>query len=113
MARKQTRRSVSLSRSVYDRLVAGAAARGISASQLVELALRPVLGEPPAAEQSGPTQHLPEEPVDEALDLETVRHDDRPFVESAPPAGGTEVEISLGSIRMRASFELGRARGAR
>ena len=46
MAKKQTRRSISVSRTTYERLKAFCEANGISMSQLVETRVNDFLGEP-------------------------------------------------------------------
>src|SRR5262249_38992194 len=59
MAKKQTRRSISVSRVTYERLKAFCEANNISMSQLVETRVNDFLGDQPAAPPLAPRPALP------------------------------------------------------
>ena len=83
MAKKQTRRSISVSRTTYERLKAFCEANNISMSQLVETRVNDFLGDGPApttGTQRPPTSVgiAPGGGRPSAPSIPTVKHDSRP-----------------------------------
>ena len=92
MAKKQTRRSISVSRTTYERLKAFCEANNISMSQLVETRVNDFLGDGPAAGRvggSGETTFTP-----------------RPTPPAPPPSAYTSMSRSPAPLASRPSHEM-------
>jgi len=93
MAKKQTRRSISVSRTTYERLKAFCEANGISMSQLVETRVNDFLGEP--------TQPLrPAMPSPPRIPTVSA-----PVVPKPPPAEPRPAAIPITSAAVRYAVE--------
>jgi hypothetical protein len=92
MAKKQTRRSISVSRTTYERLKAFCEANSISMSQLVETRVNDFLGDGPAP-ASAPVPSAPR-PMPSSLGttrpmpsaLPSIKHETRPEARPEPRA---------------------------
>lgn len=86
MAKKQTRRSISVSRTTYERLKAFCEANNISMSQLVETRVNDFLGEGSALPAPAPTTIQPR-PTTPSASISGITP--RPLPSAPQPSGGT------------------------
>src|SRR6185295_15903725 len=85
MAKKQTRRSISVSRTTYERLKAFCEANNISMSQFVETRVGDFLGEGTGTTNVVPTPPRPSAPVPGAVKPTQPKSDVRPAVAAPQP----------------------------
>jgi hypothetical protein len=106
MAKKQTRRSISVSRTTYERLKAFCEANNISMSQLVETRVNDFLGDNNAVTTITP-RPTPAAPLSPARPATTpvAPTPAKPQQESAPPQRPSQPQIPMTSAAARYAVE--------
>ena len=113
MAKKQTRRSISVSRTTYERLKAFCEANNISMSQLVETRVNDFLGEgtttiTPRPDTYRPPSHSPQpaRPMPTSSSTSTsIPAPVKPLTEAAPPPRPSQPVIPMTSAAARYAVE--------
>ena len=105
MAKKQTRRSISVSRTTYERLKAFCEANNISMSQLVETRVNDFLGEGTTTITPRPTPPSQPRPLPTSSSVPTATTPVKPTTEAAPPQRPSAPAIPMTSAAARYAVE--------